>query len=84
MDDIHHEFLAEMTRLVSALTPGDPSEAAEQTYAPLCLRPIRSVLATLQSSWMLGWLAPMSHPKSPPRYRLVGSSAPVTVVKSAR
>lgn len=35
MDDIYDEFLAEISRLTSELRPGDPAEAAENTYAPM-------------------------------------------------
>lgn len=35
MDDIYDEFVAELTKLASELTPGNPSDANRTEYAPL-------------------------------------------------
>ncbi|OAV62552.1 NAD-dependent succinate-semialdehyde dehydrogenase [Enteractinococcus helveticum] len=35
MDDIYDEFVAELTKLASELTPGNPSDANRSEYAPL-------------------------------------------------
>ncbi|MFI7584957.1 NAD-dependent succinate-semialdehyde dehydrogenase [Kocuria sp. M1N1S27] len=46
MDDIHDEFVAELTRQASALTPGDPADDAPGTFAPLSSRAAAEDLAS--------------------------------------
>ncbi|MFE7630425.1 NAD-dependent succinate-semialdehyde dehydrogenase [Kocuria sp. NPDC057446] len=43
--DIYDEFVAELTRLAEALTPGDPAEAVPGTFAPLSSRAAAEGLA---------------------------------------
>ncbi|MFE7629424.1 NAD-dependent succinate-semialdehyde dehydrogenase [Kocuria sp. NPDC057446] len=42
---IYDEFVAELTRLAEALTPGDPAEAVPGTFAPLSSRAAAETLA---------------------------------------
>lgn len=45
MDDIHDQFVAELTRQASALAPGDPADDAPGTFAPLSSRAAAEALA---------------------------------------
>ncbi|MFF0990406.1 NAD-dependent succinate-semialdehyde dehydrogenase [Kocuria nitroreducens] len=45
MEDVHEEFVAELTRQAAALTPGDPADDAPGTFAPLSSRAAAEGLA---------------------------------------